>query len=130
MNVAEQLKLIPGAPLPLGAKVYVCPAMNIKLMRMFKDQLKLVSEGMAAATSETADGKVQEYLGALVAVTTAALVRNYPDITEEIVEEGIDLNNIKEVALAVMGASGYITSSQEQAEMKVYGDPGEPTGTA
>lgn len=131
MDVTESLKFIPGTPLPLGKRVYICPALNIKTLRALKKEIDLIQGGMAMSELHDADSKAEEYLTAVIRVTAAALVRNYPDITEEFVEEGLDLNHLKTVALTVLGASGFRTVTQEEAEKAIAGaSAGEQTGTA
>jgi hypothetical protein len=131
MSIAEELKLIPGTPIPLGTKVYVCPALSIKLLKQFKAELRLIQGGMQLSDAVDQADKVQEFLGAVIRVGTAALLRNYPDINEDVLEDGVDLNNLKVVTLAIMGASGFKIVTQAEADAAVYGanPPGESTGT-
>jgi hypothetical protein len=128
MDAAEQTKLIAGAPLQLGRKVYVCPALNLKQLKMFKPELEILNKGMSSITEGTEDEKTMAYVACVAKVVTAALSRNYPDITEEVVEEGIDLSNIRSSVLSVLGTSGYRLTSEMEAE-KIIHQVGESTGT-
>lgn len=129
----EQLKLIQGQPVQLGNAAYVCPALNLKSMKLLKTELIQLQKGIPADTpADTMDAAQAEYMRVLVVTAHAALVRNYPDITQDIIEEGIDFNNLKDVALAVLGASGFKTTDQAVADQKIFGQGvplGESTGT-
>lgn len=127
MSVKDELLLIQGTPVQLGRKVYVCPALNIKMLKMFKSELDLINGGMKATGDKEKDQETLEaFYTATTRVLTAALSRNYPDITEEMVEEGIDLNNMKTITLGLLGQSGFCVTTQENAE-KAFS--GESTGT-
>lgn len=130
----QNTDLIPGSPLSLGRAVLICPALNIKGMRAFKEELSLLEKGVPA---EKADDKevFNDFITKLAMVTHAALRRNYPNIGLDEVEEGIDLNNVRKVVQAVLGASGYVTTSESEAKTKLFGDGGtvalgESTGTS
>lgn len=106
----KDLELIPGTPYTLGRRRLIMPALNIKALRGLRTELDLVQKGI-----DVSDAASQEtYLKALIAVTHTALVRNYPDISEAEVEDGIDLGNLKDTVLAVMGASGFRVVDDEQ----------------
>lgn len=131
MDVKEAMALIQGTPLQLGRKVYVCPALNIKGMRMFSQELALLQKGLPNESIGD-DVVVNNYFATLAKVAEAALLRNYPDITANEIEEGIDFNNLRTVTLGVLGASGFKTNSQSAAEdyLKAKEEvSGEPTGT-
>lgn len=120
MDVKTKLALIEGTPLPLGRTVYILPALNLKMMKMFRDDLVLLQTGVGDRTDQEA---VEGYGEALVRVTVAALSRNYPDITEDDVREALDFNNMKKTTLAVLGASGFVTSDEDTAVSYATGKP-------
>lgn len=131
MDVKEAMALIQGTPLQLGRKVFVCPALNIKGMRMFSAELALLQKGLPDSSLGN-DEEVNNYFSMLAKVAQAALLRNYPDITLDDIEDGIDFNNLRTVTLGVLGASGYKTNSQQEAEGYLSSKEtvsGEPTGT-
>lgn len=131
MNVAERMDLIQGTPLQLGAKIYICPALNLKGMQELKAELALLETGLPDDKRSDPDLRL-DFLSKLVMVTTAALRRNYPEINEDIVAEGLDFNNMRPVTLAVLGASGYVTTDEAAARVKLFGEAkptGESTGT-
>lgn len=136
MNAVEQLKLIVGSPLQLGSKALICPALNIKGMRALKEDLDLLQKGIPADRAGDLNA-TDEFMAVLAKVAHVALSRNYPGITMDEVEEGIDFNNVRAITLAVLGASSFKTASQFEAEVAVFGtqeadkgaQAGESTGT-
>ena len=129
-TVQEKVKLIVGTPIRLGTKNYVCPALNLKGMKLFKDELRLLQNGVPV-DQQSDNEATEQYMQTLVTVTHAALLRNYPDVTTDDIEEGLDFNNLKTVALAVLGVSGFKTLTEEEARTHLEGtESGEPTGTA
>ncbi len=93
----------PGIPLPLGGVEYIVPPLSINGNIQYGDQI--------AAINNTDDPVAQGKL--MRDVIHAALVRNYPDITVELVGEHVDLGNMQELFEAVMDVSGLKRKSLE-----------------
>jgi hypothetical protein len=133
MEPKSAMELIQGRPMQLGRRVLICPALNLKGMRVYKEELNFIERGVPE--EKRGDREEQyKFLSTLATVALAALQRNYPDITLEEVEDGIDFNNVREITQAVMGASGYLTTSEEDGHVRLFGDKGtvpvgERTGT-
>jgi hypothetical protein len=111
-----------GVHVKLKGQGFICPALNFKGLRQLKGELATIQTGWDMAGDVA---KTDAYIAAVTKVVHAALSRNYPTITIEFVEDAVDLKNVAEVTLAVMGVTGY---TQEAAAAP--GAPaGEPTGT-
>jgi 1-deoxy-D-xylulose 5-phosphate reductoisomerase len=95
--------LIDGVPISLGGNQYTVPALSLgQVKRLMPD-----------IDSVTANGTPQDQVvSSAIKITTAALSRNYPEITAEQVEEMLDLSNFKTVLDAVMGISGLVPSGE------------------
>lgn len=101
--MSDQQPKIDGVPIKLSGVTYVVPPLNFKLLKRHKADIDAITAGAAAAgglDTETADR--------MVAVVHAALSRNYPDITIETVEDGLDLRNSAPIIRALLGQSGFV----------------------
>ncbi len=90
--------LIPGSPISMGGRDWTVPSLTLgQLRRLMPKVRELTTVGANMG---------EEQVGALVEIVTAAMSRNYPDITAEIVEELLDLGNAGVVLIAVLTGSG------------------------
>lgn len=87
--------MIPGRDITLSGKVYTIPPLSLGALQRFQKQLANYTGGIDPETVQLT-----------IDVATAALKRNYPDITADQVADMIDLGNIQEVFMAVMNVSG------------------------
>lgn len=88
-----------GGPwVTIGLQAYRVPPLNFAALRELQDDI----EALSASSNMRA-----ETLDAVTRVVHAALVRNYPKITLGEVSEMLDVTNFREVAAAVLGASGF-----------------------
>lgn len=94
--------MLAGVTKKIGDTDYVIPPLNLRAMRELLPQLK----GMGATEAAPED------LAVIAKVVHAALVRNYPDMTVERVEDMLDITNVQEVMTAVLGASGLSPKTQ------------------
>lgn len=93
---------IKGIPLQLGGKTYIVPPLNLGALEQLQDRLEKFDGGIG-----------KENISTVLDATTAALKRNYPDITRDQVSELIDVGNMGEVMEAVMDVSGLKRQAQE-----------------
>jgi len=100
--------MIEGYKMVLGDKEYTIPALSLKQVRTMKDEL---------ANLRAAHGGDPDALNNGLMVVLAAMQRNYPDMTLDLLEDVIDLDNYKSVVLAVMGQSGMIERKPAQGEI-------------
>lgn len=121
---------IEGDWVTLGGKQYYMPALNLRAMKEHAAKLDALQRGRAFDEPVT-----DEYIENVCTVVHAALKRNYPDISEEEVLDGVDMRNLGTLVIAVMGISGFIAKTDAAAPVEVNGQPaqeqnaGESTGT-
>lgn len=93
---------VKGIRLLLGGRDWVVPPLNLAALEQLQEQLARFSGGLDA-----------DSVALVLDATTAALRRNYPDITREQVAEMVDVANMAEVMEAVMDVSGLKRKAQE-----------------
>ena len=89
--------MIDGVKIKLGEIEYVVPPLNLKSMRRLLPKLN---------TLKTSGLPGDEDLTTIVDVVHSALVRNYPNMTVEDVENGLDMVNMQGIVSQVLGQSG------------------------
>ncbi len=90
--------LIPGSVISMGGRDWTVPPLTLgQLRRLMPKVRELTTVGA---------GMGEEQVGALVEIIVAAMSRNYPDLTAEILEDLLDLGNANTVLLAVLTGSG------------------------
>lgn len=96
--------MIPGKDIELGGGKYVVPPLTLGALQRFQARLSSYSGTLNAEDVQT-----------VIEVATAALQRNYPDMTTDQVADLIDLGNIQEVFMAVMSVSGLAPQGEAKA---------------
>jgi len=91
-----------GVPITIAGKEWIIPALNFSALRRLRPQIETLSE---VSLSANLSG---EQIDIIISVIHSAVVRNYPDITKENIEEMITLANIRPIINAVMGISGFV----------------------
>ncbi len=89
------MKLIAGEVINMGGEDWTVPPLNLRQSRELLPKIT----GMRALTSD-------EQYDIIVETITAALSRNYPDITADRVLDILDLGNKERCMSAVLGQSG------------------------
>jgi len=97
-----------GTTLKIGDKDYVVPALTIKQIRTLKSDIQELRQLKDAVNIE------DEKLDKMISVIYAAISRNYPDITREELENNLDMNNIQDVILIILGASGIVEKKNRE----------------
>jgi hypothetical protein len=86
---------INGVTLNLGGMDYVVPPLSLGALEVLQSRI------------EAFDGSMnKESVATVIDCLHAALRRNYPDITREVVADMVDVANFGQVMNAVMNASG------------------------
>lgn len=125
---------IEGEWITLGNKQYLMPALNLRGMRTHRETLQKMQQGRSFDEPVT-----DEYIDSVCKIFHCALARNYPELTEEEVLEGVDMRNLGALTFAVMGLSGFTVPAEGAAApaevaTDAAGQPliqaGELTGTA
>lgn len=90
-----------GITVNIGGTDYVVPPLTLGAIKRLMPKIE------AMATSLAADGKMRpESMDSIVEVVHAALLRNYPDMTLQELEDMLDVKNIADIMQAVLGVSG------------------------
>lgn len=105
--------MIPGVEIKLSGEAYTLPPLNLTNVRKHEDFFKRVTRGEIRLDASSDD------MLTLGSIVFFALKRNYPDITQEQVEDGIDLNNMVKVFAAVMTAQGFKDAAPGEAPGEV-----------
>jgi len=90
-------QLIEGTEVTMGGTTLTIPALNMRQIKALRPQIIKMDK-------ETDPDKK---LAATFAVILQAIRRNYPEATEEDLDELIDMNNLAAITMAVMGQSGF-----------------------
>jgi hypothetical protein len=101
--------MIEGVEIKLGDKTYVVPALNFKLLKKHKADIEVITSATPDAGLDT------EIADRVVKVVHAALTRNYPNITLDEIEDGLDLRNNRNVMGALLGQSGFVAAGESKA---------------
>jgi hypothetical protein len=100
--------IIEGVRLNLGGRDFVVPPLTLKSLRKMANRL--------SALRTMGDIPTDDEVEVVVEIVHAAMVRNYPDLTTDDVEELMDMANLKSVMLAVLQGSGLSRSAPGEAE--------------
>lgn len=92
------MAMFDGVKVTMGGREFILPPLTLKALRKMGPKIKLLGT--------MTDVPTEEQIAAMVEVVHAGLVRNYPDITVDELEDLIDLGNLREVFPAVMASSG------------------------
>jgi hypothetical protein len=90
--------MIPGVAVTMGGKEWTVPPLTLGQLRRLMPKVRQLSD-ISAQMGET-------QIGVLVEIVSAALQRNYPEVTTEVVESLLDLGNAGSVLNAVLTGSG------------------------
>jgi hypothetical protein len=99
--------LVDGTPVKVGKQVLQVPALNFKSLRLLKPKLDLL-KGISTAASDLEE----DQYNAIIHIVHTALRRNYPNMSIEELEDGLDMANLKLVINAVMANSGMQPSGE------------------
>jgi len=105
----------------LGGREFVVPPLNLKALRKLAPKIQMLAA--------IGDVPTDEQLEAVASVVHSALVRNYPDMTQEEVEDALDLLNLVPTIDAVMQASGLRRVAPGEAQEPVTSTGRASTGS-
>lgn len=86
----------------LDGKTFVIPPLNLLSLEQIQERLEKFDGGIG-----------RDSVSVVIDAATAALRRNYPDITRDEVATLIDVGNMHEIMTAVMDVSGLLRKEQE-----------------
>ena len=85
-----------GIEIKIGDDLLIVPALSLKQVRLLRSKIETMTDGSFDADN----------MATVVEVVHAALTRNYPAITIDEVEDGLDMRNMAQAMNAVMAISG------------------------
>jgi hypothetical protein len=95
--------MIEGKTVHMAGTDWTIPPLNFKALRRFREEL-----GAMSPEALVNSGKVVE-------IIHAAMLRNYPDLTLEQLEDMLDMGNIMHVTEAVLAISGLVEKQPGEA---------------
>lgn len=116
----------PGVPFPTHAPKFVLPGLSLKQLKANKEVVaKLLELERQGATETPSSDQFYSVIDHSVKIVTLALQRNHPEVTEDQVEDHLDMNNFRTVLACVMGQSGFklVTSLPEGVAGEQLGEP-------
>ena len=111
--------MIPGIMVSMGGQQWTVPPLTLGQLRRLMPKVQQLTE-IGSQMGE-------KQIGILVEIVAAALQRNYPDISVEIVENLLDLGNAGAVLNAVLTGSGLRPRERSPGEAPAPG-PGPGAG--
>lgn len=94
--------MVPGVKMNIGGREFEVPPLNIRLLRVHQATLDELTNPEKVKTLG-----VNGYALKAVTVVTAALQRNYPQLTAEEVEELLPVAEVPSVVRALFKVSGF-----------------------
>jgi hypothetical protein len=109
--------MIPGVTITMGGQDWLIPPLTLGQLRRLMPKVRQLTEIGASM------GEAQ--IGVLVEIVAAAVQRNYPDATADMIENLLDLGNANAVLNAVLTGSGLKSRDSRVGEA---GAPGPGLG--
>ena len=113
-TMIEGLRMIEGVTIKMAGREWVVPPLTLaQYHRYIREVAKLRELDPAMAMTEA-------QIEVVVALVSAAMHRNYPDLTPEAVEDMLDFGNLSEVLLAIFSKKpppAGVTGAMPQAPM-------------
>src|SRR5271155_2524807 len=115
--------MIPGVAVAMGGQDWMVPPLTLGQLRRLMPEVRQLTEIGASM------GEAQ--INVLIDIVTAALQRNYPEATADMVENLLDLGNASAVLNAVLTGSGLKLRDDRLGEASAPGaSPGAGSKTA
>ena len=115
--------MLPGVTIALGGRDWLIPPLTLGQLRRLMPKVRQLTE-TDASMSET-------QIIVLVEIVAAALQRNYPEATADMVENLLDLGNASAVLNAVLTGSGLKLRDDRLGEVSAPGtSPGAGSNAA
>jgi hypothetical protein len=97
----------PGKVIKLGGVDYVVPAIALGKLRELQPRLEKLNVSSGGMPSG-------EDLDTIIDMTLAALQRNYPGLERTEIADVLDMSNMSEVIMVVMGQAGLVQSGKAE----------------
>lgn len=96
-----------GEEFQFGKDTYTLAPLNFFFMR--KNQAKLAD----FSAQKMSEDQIFDFT---VEIVLASLKRNYPEMTQDFVEQNLDMGNVQKVMPAVLGQSGFVKATGEVSQ--------------
>jgi hypothetical protein len=115
--------MLPGMTIAMGGQDWLVPPLTLGQLRRLMPKVRQLTE------TDASMGETQ--ISVLVEIVAAALQRNYPEATADMVENLLDLGNASAVLNAVLTGSGLKLRDDRLGEVSAPGaSPGAGSKTA
>jgi hypothetical protein len=114
--------VIPGVKIAMGGAEWIVPPLTLGMMRRLLPQVMRLKDFGAAMGGEEIE--------VIVELVTAAMRRNYPDITPDKVEELLDLGNARSVVEAILFGSGLKPAGEAAPAAMLNGASADSTASS
>jgi hypothetical protein len=115
--------MLPGVTIAMGGQDWLVPPLTLGQLRRLMPKVRQLIE------TDASMGETQ--ISVLVEIVAAALQRNYPEATADMVENLLDLGNASAVLNAVLTGSGLKLRDDRLGEVSAPGaSPGAGSKTA
>jgi hypothetical protein len=97
--------MIDGVQINIGGTDYTVPPLNLKAVKKFSKNFHLLSD-----LGNNINAEMMTFIADII---HTALIRNYPDITLDQVEEMVDIKTVGDILEAVLSSSGIERKKKE-----------------
>lgn len=101
--------MIRGTVIDLGGQRWVLPPANVTTMQFHAEFFKSAAKGGELDAEAAFD-----QLPVIADIVYRSLKRNYPEVTEEQVQDAVDLGNMGELMQAVFQSSGLVSAVSKE----------------
>jgi len=115
--------MIEGITINLAGQDYVIPPLNLRGVKQCKADIARMT-----SVTKNSDPLNAERFEAVCRIVHAAMIRNYPDVKLEELEDMLDLGNMNDTIEAVLAQSG-LKHHAEDAPPSGEAQPSPSTGT-
>lgn len=91
-----------GVPFEWGNDILIVPPLPLGKSKEIQKKMAALSANMETETKEESVAKMDNRVAIIVEAATLALRRNYPDITDEAIADGITQNNMNDLFSAAL----------------------------
>lgn len=131
MNEVKAIPIFKGHEIILSGKEYILPPLPIKAYSKgdATERLKKIQEEGKSLKEDGITAFSKESINSLVSLTTTALQRNYPEITEEDVEDGFsDLMSLFECFQYLLSQDKVVQQKMKEAQKNVLAELAKKAG--
>jgi|SRR5579862_399426 len=95
-----------GLPVFMAGKAWIIPGLSVRQFKKFFPVMAKATSIPEGASIEETGRILNESLDERLPVILAAMQRNYPDLTQDQLEDMIDANNVPAIMRAISSGSG------------------------